>query len=73
MPTTPTTPRLPTLNLITLERLAIEDACTGADSLVEAASHLGITRHALKRRMIKHNVRRTWPLTPTAKAQAKTV
>lgn len=61
MPTTPTTPRLPTLNLVTLERMAIEDACANSDNLVEAAKHLGITRHALKRRVVKHNVRTNFP------------
>ncbi|MBK8261339.1 MAG: hypothetical protein IPK80_08340 [Nannocystis sp.] len=41
------------------ERLLCEEALTAAGSIVEAASLLGITRHALKRRIIKHRIE--WP------------
>jgi DNA-binding NtrC family response regulator len=46
-------------NLTAAERLLCETALTAAGSIVEAAKLLGITRHALKRRIIKHNIRRT--------------
>ncbi|HRI07807.1 MAG TPA: helix-turn-helix domain-containing protein [Nannocystaceae bacterium] len=41
------------------ERLLCEEALTAAGSIVEAANLLGITRHALKRRIIKHRIE--WP------------
>jgi hypothetical protein len=44
-------------NLTSAERLLCETALTTAGSIVEAAKLLGITRHALKRRIIKHNIR----------------
>lgn len=50
---------LDTYNLTTAERLLCETALTAAGSIVEAAKLLGITRHALKRRIIKHNIRWT--------------
>lgn len=46
-----------TLLLVSLERMACEAALKREGSIVEAAKLLGITRHALKRRMIKHNIR----------------
>ncbi len=44
-------------NLTVAERLLCETALTTAGSIVEAAKLLGITRHALKRRIIKHGIR----------------
>lgn len=44
------------LNLRKAERLLCQQALTRAGSIVEAAQILGITRHALKRRMIKHRI-----------------
>ena len=44
-------------NLNAAERLLCETALTQAGSIVEAAKLLGITRHALKRRIIKHAIR----------------
>ena len=48
---------LDTYNLTAAERLLCETAMTSAGSIVEAAKLLGITRHALKRRIIKHGIR----------------
>jgi hypothetical protein len=48
---------LDSYNLTSAERLLCETALTTAGSIVEAAKLLGITRHALKRRIIKHNIR----------------
>ncbi len=50
---------LESLNLADAERLLCEEALTEAGSIVEAANLLGITRHALKRRIIKHKI--DWP------------
>lgn len=47
------------LNLRKAERTLCEQALRKAGSIVEAAQLLGITRHALKRRMIKHRI--DWP------------
>jgi len=47
------------LSLVSLERLALEHAIKVCETREEAAKFLGITRHALKRRIIKHNLR--WP------------
>lgn len=47
------------LNLRKAEQLLCQQALTRAGSIVEAAQLLGITRHALKRRMIKHRIE--WP------------
>jgi hypothetical protein len=47
------------LNLRKAERLLCEQALRKAGSIVEAAQLLGITRHALKRRMVKHRI--DWP------------
>jgi len=48
---------LDTYNLIAAERQLIERALTDAGSIVEAAKLLGCTRHSVKRRIIKHNIR----------------
>lgn len=50
------------LNLRKAERLLCQQALNRAGSIVEAAQLLGITRHALKRRMIKHRIE--WPPAP---------
>jgi DNA-binding NtrC family response regulator len=55
--TTPIT--FPDYNLYAAERLLCERALDHAGSIVEAAKLLGVTRHALKRRIIKHNIRWT--------------
>lgn len=47
------------LNLRKAERLLCNQALSRAGSIVEAAQLLGITRHALKRRMLKHSI--DWP------------
>ncbi|MBC8072741.1 MAG: hypothetical protein IAG13_30755 [Deltaproteobacteria bacterium] len=44
------------LNLRKAERLLCLQALEKGGSIVEAAQLLGITRHALKRRMIKHRI-----------------
>lgn len=44
-------------NIIAAERLLCEAALREAGSIVEAAKLLGLTRHGLKRRIIKHNIR----------------
>lgn len=46
-------------NLTAAERLLCESALSESGSIVEAAKLLGITRHGLKRRIIKHNIRWT--------------
>ena len=50
---------LDNFNLHAAERLLCEHALVAAGSIVEAAKLLAITRHALKRRIIKHNIRWT--------------
>ena len=52
------------LDLRKAERLLCQNALARAGSIVEAAQLLGITRHALKRRMLK--LRLEWPLTAQA-------
>ncbi|MEZ4427753.1 MAG: helix-turn-helix domain-containing protein [Nannocystaceae bacterium] len=47
------------LNLAKVEKTLCETALKDAGSIVDAAQLLGITRHALKRRIIKHNI--AWP------------
>lgn len=44
-------------NLENAERRLCNEALTIAGNIVGAAALLGITRHALKRRIIKHNIR----------------
>jgi len=51
--------QLEDLNLRTAERTLCETALQKAGSIIEAAQLLGITRHALKRRMVKHHIE--WP------------
>ena len=48
-----------TFNLQAVERMLCVEALNHAGSIVEAAVLLGITRHALKRRIIKHRIE--WP------------
>ena len=48
-----------TYNLESVERMVIVEALNAAGTIVDAASLMGITRHALKRRIIKHNI--AWP------------
>ncbi len=50
---------LESLDLATAERLLCETALHKTGSIVEGARLLGITRHALKRRIIKHKIE--WP------------
>lgn len=50
---------LDNLNLADAERKLCEEALVSAGSIVEAANLLGITRHALKRRIVKHAIE--WP------------
>ena len=50
---------LETLNLADAERKLCEEALSRAGSIVEAAEMLGITRHALKRRIVKYRI--DWP------------
>ncbi|MBK6919656.1 MAG: hypothetical protein IPH07_19840 [Deltaproteobacteria bacterium] len=47
------------LNLRKAEKMMCLQALEKGGSIVEAALLLGITRHALKRRMIKHRI--DWP------------
>ncbi len=47
------------LDLRKAERLLCMEALSSAGSIVEAAQLLGITRHALKRRILKHRL--AWP------------
>lgn len=44
------------LDLRKAERLLCQSALSRAGSIAEAAQLLGITRHALKRRMLKHGI-----------------
>lgn len=53
---------LESLNLSGAERKLCEAALNAGGSIVEAANLLGITRHALKRRIIKHQIQ--WPPVP---------
>lgn len=52
---------LPTLSLADAERRLVELALMSAGSPIEAAELLGITRHAVKRRIINHRIE--WPRT----------
>ncbi len=47
---------LDSFNLTAGERLLCVAALSVAGNIVEAAKLLGITRHALKRRMVKHKI-----------------
>ncbi len=48
-----------TLNLAAVERLLCVEALNTAGTIVDASKLLGITRHALKRRITKHSI--AWP------------
>ena len=48
---------LDTYNIHTAERVLIEKALADSGSIHGAAELLGITRHAVKRRIIKHGIR----------------
>lgn len=50
---------LPDLNLDGAEKRLCMKALDVSGSIVEAAKLLGVTRHALKRRIIKHRI--SWP------------
>ena len=49
-----------TFNLDTVERTLCVEALNAAGTIVDAAALLGLTRHALKRRIIKHKIE--WPV-----------
>lgn len=49
--------QLDTFNLHTAERLLCTEALRTAGTIRDAAVLLGITRHALMRRMLKHGIR----------------
>ena len=53
-----------TYNLQAVERMLCVEALNAAGTIVDAAALLGITRHALKRRIIKHEI--AWPPRPRA-------
>ena len=55
-----------TFHLNTVERLLCVEALATAGSIVDAAALLGLTRHALKRRIIKHRIE--WPMRPGSAA-----
>lgn len=55
------------LNLRDAERRLCKMALETGGSIVEAAQLLGITRHALKRRIIKHGIE--WPPRPAARME----
>jgi hypothetical protein len=50
------------LDLSKAERLLCQNALSRSGTIAEAAQLLGITRHALKRRMTKHRIE--WPPAP---------
>ncbi len=54
---------LHSLNLSQAERALCEHALRAEGTLVGAAERLGITRHSLKRRILKHNI--LWPIPRT--------
>ncbi len=55
------------LDLAKAERLLCQSALTRAGTIVEASRLLGITRHALKRRMIRHRIEWSPSSEPTAR------
>ena len=61
---------LESLNLAVAERLLCETALHQTGSIVEGARLLGITRHALKRRIIKYKIE--WPRTTQVVASSST-
>ena len=48
-----------TYNLQAAERILCIEALNAAGTIIDAAALLGIHRHALKRRIVKHNI--AWP------------
>ena len=48
---------IPTLNLDDAERMLCVEALARSGSIIKAARLLGITRHAFKRRIIKHGIK----------------
>lgn len=60
----PMTMTFDTYNLTTVERQLCEKALADAGTIFDAAKLLGITRHSLKRRIIKHGIRWTRPAGP---------
>jgi DNA-binding NtrC family response regulator len=54
------------LNLHKAELLLCQQALARTGSIMEAAQLLGITRHALKRRMVKYRIE--WPVARQATA-----
>lgn len=62
---------LDSFNLNAAEKLLITEALAVTGSIVEAAKLLGVTRHGLKRRIIKHRV--SWPPTNTISVRAPKV
>lgn len=50
---------LENFNVAAAERQIVEAALTEGGNIIEAARLTGLTRHALKRRMIKYGIR--WP------------
>lgn len=59
-PATPTIrpPTLASLNVDDAERALVETALSVTTTLVDAAQLLGLSRHALKRRIAKHGLQR---------------
>ena len=57
------------LDLRKAERLLCQNALARTGTIAEAAHLLGITRHALKRRMIKHHIE--WPPAPGSSVQPR--
>lgn len=53
-------------DLLAAERAAVEAALDKAGTINGAAKLLGTDRHALKRRIVKHNIR--WPRPTTSPA-----
>ena len=51
-----------TFNLLSNERDACVAALAEGGNIAEASKLLGITRHALKRRIVKHRI--NWPRQP---------
>ena len=61
-------PVIETFNLAAVERTLCVEALNTAGSIVDAAALLGVTRHALTRRIRKHKI--TWPSRLPAEAKA---
>lgn len=54
------------LNLNAAERRLCEHALDATGKIVEAAQLLGVSRHTLSRKIIKHQIR--WPRVPSPEA-----